>query len=355
MTADRHSPASEPPRVEGATRRMAVTIDDLPVVSVARSDLEAGWSTTRGLVDALAAHHIPAVGFVNDSKLMRDGERCEEQIGLLRAWLSAGLELGNHTFSHLDLHRVSVEAYQRDILLGDPLTRELLERHGRTLTYFRHPYLNTGRSVEVRHGVDGFLSRHGYRVAPVTIYLEDYVFAAAYDWALMLGNGPRAERVKRTYLAYVEANLAYYETLSSRLFGREIDQILLLHANALNAGLLPELASMIERRGYAYVTLDEALRDPAYGSDDSYTEAGISWLQRWALTRGLPASFLDGEPETPRFVHRHARSPLRLALLRRVVRFREALRLRVKRPLARRLRRLLSRAASGATSRARSG
>src|SRR5207249_491616 len=153
-------------------------------------------------------------------------------------------------------HRVSVEAYQRDILLGDPLTRELLERHGRTLTYFRHPYLNTGRSVEVRLGVDGFLSRHGYRVAPVTIYLEDYVFAAAYDWALM---------------------------------------------------------------------------------------------------RGLPASFLDGEPETPRFVHRHARSPLHLALLRRVVRFREALRLRVKRPLARRLRRLLSRAASGATSRARSG
>ena len=41
-------------------------------------------------------------------------------------------------------------------------------------------------------------------------------------------------------------------------------------------------------------TLDEALDDPAYQSEDAYAgRAGMSWLQRWAITRRVP---FESEP-----------------------------------------------------------
>ena len=44
---------------------------------------------------------------------------------------------------------------------------------------------------------------------------------------------------------------------------------------------------MLERRGYSFVTLEEAMSDRAYRLPDTYTgEWGISWLQRWAMARG---------------------------------------------------------------------
>jgi hypothetical protein len=65
---------------------------------------------------------------------------------------------------------------------------------------------------------------------------------------------------------------------------------------------------MIERRGYRFITLDRALEDPAYQSADTYVgPAGITWLHRWALTRGTPRAFYQDEPEVPPFVAENAR------------------------------------------------
>ena len=48
---------------------------------------------------------------------------------------------------------------------------------------------------------------------------------------------------------------------------------------------------MFRQRGYRFVSLDDALADPAYRSPDTYTgRTGPSWLQRWAVTRGVPFS-----------------------------------------------------------------
>ena len=53
-------------------------------------------------VTAAAVKHrngMPAVGFVNESKLYREGQ-VDARIALLRAWRDGGVELGNHTLSH---------------------------------------------------------------------------------------------------------------------------------------------------------------------------------------------------------------------------------------------------------------
>ena len=121
--ADRTSPDSD-------SRQVAVTFDDLPAISVANGDLVARRRTTLGLLAALDVHRIPAVGFVNESMLLQQGVLDASQVALLDQWLDAGHELGNHTFSHLDLHRVPVEAYEADAARGDEVMRELLQRRG---------------------------------------------------------------------------------------------------------------------------------------------------------------------------------------------------------------------------------
>ena len=63
---------------------------------------------------------------------------------------------------------------------------------------------------------------------------------------------------------------------------------MLLTAGALNADSFDDLAAMMRRRGYSFVTLDQATRDDAYSLPDTYTGArGDSWIARWAVTKGM--------------------------------------------------------------------
>lgn len=301
--------AHAPVPVELGGRELAVTFDDLPAVCVTRNDLATHHGITTRLLAALTAHVIPAIGFVNEVQLVADGQVDEARVDLLRRWLDAGQELGNHTFGHLDMHRTPLVRYQEDVIRGEHVTGELLRERGLGLRWFRHPYLNTGTDLATREWFEAFLAARGYRVAPVTIYTEDYLFAAAYDRARHRGDLRTARRVADAYVPYIERQVEYYERLSMRLLGYEVRQTLVLHANSINADRFDQLAHMLERRGYAFVTLERALGDPAYGGPDTYLRAhGISWLQRWAISRGLPDAFLDGEPATPWFVRLQAES-----------------------------------------------
>jgi hypothetical protein len=63
---------------------------------------------------------------------------------------------------------------------------------------------------------------------------------------------------------------------------------------------MPELLSMFTRRGYTFVTLDQALADEAYQLPDEYAgRGGFSWIHRWSMTRKMP---LKGEPDPPEWV-----------------------------------------------------
>ena len=115
------------------------------------------------------------------------------------------------------------------------------------------------------------------------------------------------KQVAAAYVPYMEAKFAFFERNSMDLFGREMRQILLVHANALNADYFDLLAQMIERRGYRFITIERALEDPAYKTPDTYTgTGGITWIHRWALTKRMGREFFAGEPEVPAFVAKAA-------------------------------------------------
>jgi len=290
-----------PVAAQVTSRKIAVTIDDLPVVST-RRDLKNRQEITQKLLTHIKKANVPAIGFVNENKLYTDHKRDEAQVDLLRQWINGGLELGNHTFSHRSLNAISLEEFESDLLKGETITKELLAKKGKTLRYFRHPFLHTGLSMEVKAPFNAFLAKHGYTIAPVTIDNSDYIFSAAYDKGFDAGDKELMKKVGEAYTPYMEAKIDYWERQSKRLFGREIPQTLLIHANFINSDYFDDLAEMFSRRGYKFVTLEEALKDEAYRLPDTFVgPAGISWIHRWALERGREYVLRD-EPRVPEFV-----------------------------------------------------
>lgn len=274
--------------IQPSPREMAVTFDDLPFVEGGIDD----WTTLRARADELlrqiTVNHIPAVGFVNEAKLYRQGQLDEQSVAILSDWLDAGLELGNHTYSHAALSRMPLEQFEQDVIRGETVTSSLLAARGMKLRYFRHPYLQVGNDTATRAAFEKFLAGRGYTIAPVTVNHAEWIFAAAYDRAEQQGNPDAMQRVVDAYIPYMEKVLVSAEQQSTELFGRQIRQVLLLHANSLNAAHFGELVDMIKRHGYKFITLADALNDPAYGSPNNYHGTiGVSWLDQWALTVGL--------------------------------------------------------------------
>jgi len=292
-------------------REIAVTMDDLPGVSAVDLSLPHVERLTAGILDAFTRHHVPAIGFVNEQKLEREGSVEPGRVALLRQWIDGGFELGNHTYSHIDLHTAAREQVESEVLRGERVTRGLLAGAGKRPRYFRHPFLHTGRSLEVRGAFQSFLHAHGYTVAPVTVDNSDYVFAAAYDRRLAAGDAAQAAVIVDTYIDYMTRVVGYYEDQAVALLGRPMRQILLVHANALNARALPRWLPQLEQRGYRFVSLEYALADPAFSEQrDEYVGAGgITWLHRWALTAGKRGAFFAGEPEVPTWIQTASSAP----------------------------------------------
>ena len=285
------------------TRKVVITIDDLPLVSKDMTKFSTFRYVTNHLLSTLQEYQVPAIGFVNEKKLYQGNKRDEQKIQLLQQWLEAGMELGNHAYAHLDYHRVSIEAFQKDILDGEIVTKELLAEAGQEMEYFRHPFLHTGNSPEKKVALEKFLEEHGYEPAPVTIDNSEWIYARAYDLALIDGDSAMMKKLGTSYLEYMEAKTAFYEKQSVKLFDREIPQILLIHANIINADYLAPLLDIYKKRGYQFIALEEALKDPAFESPNKYVGmGGITWIDRWALTAKKPKEFYRGEPLCPEFV-----------------------------------------------------
>ena len=282
-------------------RFVAVTFDDLPVSTNREGETVEVEITTKILAN-IAKNRIPAIGFVNENQLFEDNVRDESKVDLLRQWLNAGLELGNHTFSHADLNKVTLDEYEKDILKGEIITKELLQSQGKQIRYFRHPYLSTGQDLPSKLGLNKFLNAKGYTITPVTIEASDWLFSDAYDKAFLKNDFALMKKIGAAYLQFSAKMIDYYTRQSVKIFNRNIKQILLVHANSINADYFDRVAEILKKRGYKFVSLKTALQDKIYRAPENYVgKEGISWIERWAITRGKE-KILDDEPQVPKFV-----------------------------------------------------
>lgn len=265
--------------------KIAITFDDLPIVGRDLNIAEIG-KVTEKLLKTLVQHNICSIGFVNEGKLRRADEYQPRRL-LLQKWLDAGQELGNHTYSHPDYHKSEFLPYSEDIIRGEETLKEI-QPAGRE-KWFRHPMLRNGNTAEKKTALKRFLTENGYTVAPVTIENDDYIFAAVYNRALAAEDVETAEMVKKEYLKHTEQMFVYFEGASHAIFDRQINHVLLLHANQLNADCMEEMVQMMLGRSYQFVTMAEALQDKAYLSPDNWLgNAGTNWLFRWDYSMNNP-------------------------------------------------------------------
>ena len=279
-------------------RAIAITIDDLPAGAANFMTAQEILAMTTKLVGALHAQEIPAVGFVNEQKLYKLGE-VDDRIKALELWLDNGLELGNHTFAHTSLNRVTLQAWEEEVVRGETVTRMLMAQHKMRLRYLRHPYLDAGRDLQTRRDAEAFLSSRGYQVAPVTMDGWDWMYATVYDDARKRSDTALQRKLVDSYLEHLTAVFDCYEKLSKDLFAYEPKQILLMHANWIEADHIGEVFDLLRKRGYKFISLEEALGDGAYSSPDEYVGDGTGWIDHWLITRGKPGF---NEPAFPQWV-----------------------------------------------------
>ena len=123
-----------------ARTKVALTFDDLPVhgplpPGTTRSDV------ARSIVATLKAAKAPATyGFIN-AKGIQDAPETAE---FLEIWRAAGHPLGNHTFSHMDLHTNSVEGFEQDTLANEKMLQASMGRSD--WHWVRYPYLREGET-----------------------------------------------------------------------------------------------------------------------------------------------------------------------------------------------------------------
>lgn len=284
-------------------KKVCITIDDLPAVTNGIEGNEIRWQITNGIVKTLRSFDAKAIGYVNEGKLNQNGKLDNERVQMLEKWLQFGQDLGNHTYSHPSYHRQSFKDYTRNISNGERIIKPLAKKYGKEIKYYRHPYLHIGTDQSKADSLKAFLMTKGYIEAPVTIDTDDYLFAAAYTRAFRKQDQNLMEKIGSDYLKYMEEKVVFYDQISKELYGRYINQTLLIHANLLNSEYLDELLEIFQNHSYSFVSQEEILEDEIYNQPITvFGDYGISWIKRWALSAGIDYSFFKDDPKVPDYI-----------------------------------------------------
>jgi peptidoglycan/xylan/chitin deacetylase (PgdA/CDA1 family) len=286
---------------------VAITVDDMPAVTYTRGNQGTAEATeiNRKLLEAFARHHVPATGLVNQQKVEEDGQSVA-RAAILEEWLKAGHTLGNHTYSHPKFSALSLEEFEKNTLDGESTIAPLLAKHGEKLRFFRFPYNDTGGTPEKKTAFDKFLVEHHYEIATCTEENMDWMYENVYHAALAKGDTKHATEIREAYLQQTREALEQYEKMSLEMIGYPFPQVMLMHANHLNADSMDEVLKIFEARGYKFVSLDDAQKDAAYRTPDLFTGPwGILWQQRWDLTlhKAAPGGPTKrGGPDPPKWI-----------------------------------------------------
>ena len=240
---------------------VALTFDDLP----AAGGLPPGGTRIaivgRVAEELRAAGLKGAYGFVTGTDLEGDPDTQEA----LRKWTADGMNIGNHTWSHPTLTNVTAEAFERDIARDEPVLRQYAGRSD--WHWFRYPYLEEGDTLAKRDAVRYWLFTHGYRIAEVTLTTQDDDWSDPYNRCLAKGDVAAITWLEQSYLGNAAEFIRLGREEEQIAFGHEIPNVLLLHATAFTAEMLPRLVSLLHQEGFRFASLAKVEREREYSID----------------------------------------------------------------------------------------
>ncbi|UCG62327.1 MAG: polysaccharide deacetylase family protein [Candidatus Zixiibacteriota bacterium] len=262
--------AGEPDPRQNSARKIAISFDDLPTLSHDILTVNDQIAYFNRIMRTLEQHNVRAIGFLVGQRLRPENEH------LVRSFIDAGHLVGNHTFNHWDLNKVSASDYIRDIEKCSNLISQL----DMPCKYFRYPFLHRGDDVAKKDSVLSYLERNEFIIAPVSIDNDEAGFNLRFVKALQ-SDSSAAQTIGQEYVEHMIFKTEYYERLAVEVNGKAINHILLLHMNLINSYYLDTLLDWYEQNGWEFISIEEALSDPFYSKPDSYVgEQGLSYIER---------------------------------------------------------------------------
>lgn len=262
-------------------KQIALTFNDLP----GRQPL-GFWKpreVNNTILRTLEAEGIKAAGFLVGERIDAD----TSTFIILEDWVKRGHFLGNQTYGNVDLNQLSAEDFLHHLVDGQKHLWSLSKRIAFDYRYLRFPFQHEGDTQSKKREVRRFLRRNDYRIVPVSVRTTDHLFNRPYLERFQ--NPDQLAELKEQYLEHVERCLEYAEGQSEKVFGRNITHILELHCGVATAHFLEELIGRLKARGYSFVSVQEALSDQAYQTEENYAgPLGLSFIDRVAASRDLP-------------------------------------------------------------------
>jgi len=270
----------------GKDKKIAVGFVSIPPLDRSDDPPKDSFATAQLLMEILKSHRIPATGFVNGSSVS-DGEKIfPVRAEIVKKWRDEGFEVGLGGFNHLSFYDTPYDQYVANSEKNQAVVKKILGEAA-DVRYYSYPYLNTGKSVEDRDRFESWLASRGLSTVKYTVDNQEWMYSYAYDMARNDNDLNTMKEIRESFLNYMSKMFDHFETYSREMFGRDIAQTMVLTSSRLVADTGHELFGMLEKRGYKFVPISAAQRDPAYQTaEDFMGKAGISWFERWQMKRG---------------------------------------------------------------------
>jgi beta-lactamase regulating signal transducer with metallopeptidase domain/peptidoglycan/xylan/chitin deacetylase (PgdA/CDA1 family) len=269
------------------SKKIAIGFVSIPPVDRTANAPKDAEATARLLIEKLKRHNVPAIGFLQGS-MISDGEKMYPvRAGVAKMWKDAGFDVGIGGYKHIWLYHTPADDYIANIEKNERAAKQLFGDQA-AIRYFSYPYLNTGKTVEDRAKVESWLASRGYTPVKYTIDNQEWMYSYAYDMARNDNDVNTMKEIREAYLSYMSKMFDHYETYSREMFARDIAQTMVLTPSRLITDTADEFFAMLTKRGYSFVSIDEAQADDAYKTQENFVgKSGISWFERWALARNM--------------------------------------------------------------------
>lgn len=230
-------------------KEIAITFDDSPRFAKGHFD---GKTRSEKLIKALKDHKVEQVAFFSVSKKLND-----EGKKRLQRYADAGHIIANHTSSHPNINKLSIDAYQKDFLKA----HKQLHKYNNFEKMFRFPYLREGNTVVKRDGMRKALKDAGYTNSYITINNYDWYIERLFQNAIKQKGKIDLEKMRRFYVQVLMEAIEYYDQLAIKHLGRSPKHVILLHEMDISALFIGDLVDELRRKGWKIITPQQAYTD----------------------------------------------------------------------------------------------
>lgn len=79
--------------VFGQEKKLCITVDDIPAITYHAKNVDLDIEITRKLLTTFQEFNIPAIGYVVEAQLYKNGEVDSNKLAILNMWLENGYDL----------------------------------------------------------------------------------------------------------------------------------------------------------------------------------------------------------------------------------------------------------------------